>query len=155
MNSLLTKIYGFLSRVCCLLFTARIRRMGEGNIFSLFSLAGGTPSQVWVGGYPISGLGRGGTPSQVWVGGYPVQGLGRGGTPSQVGGGIPHLRSEGTPSQVGGVPPSQVGGTPSQVRRGYPRTRSGVWGVTPGTPPTKTWDGVHPPPPLHRRTFLC
>ena len=57
---------------------------------------GGTTSQVWVGGYPISGLGRGGpgggggTPSQVQVGGYPIPGPGRGGTPSQV--------------QVGGYP---------------------------------------------------
>ena len=33
------------------LFTARIRRMGEGTV-----------SQVWVGGYPIPGLGRGGVP---------------------------------------------------------------------------------------------
>ena len=35
------------------IFTARIRRMREGNIFSLSTLAGGgTPSQVWVGGLP-------------------------------------------------------------------------------------------------------
>ena len=34
--------------------TSRIQRMGEGNIFSLFTLAGGgvTPSQVWGGGTP-------------------------------------------------------------------------------------------------------
>ena len=32
------------------LITARIRRMGEGNIFSLFTLAGG-------GGYPVQSLG--------------------------------------------------------------------------------------------------
>ena len=87
------------------LITTCIRRMTGGYIFSLSTLAGGgggTPSQVSVGGYPISGLGRGtpsqvlvrgGTPPQVWVGGYPVpglgggypiSGLGRGGTLSQV-----------------------------------------------------------------------
>ena len=66
-----------------------IRRMGEGNIFSLFTLvegggAGGTPSQVQVGGYPIPGPGRGGTPSQVQVGGgYPIPGPGGGGVPRQ------------------------------------------------------------------------
>ena len=73
-----------------------IRRMGEGNSFSLFtSGGGGTPSQVQVGGagYSISGPGRGGTPSQ--VGGYPS----RGGYPSQ--GGVPQLGGGVTP----GTPP--------------------------------------------------
>ena len=46
--------------------TARIRRMGEGTVFSLFvssHLGGGVPPpQVWLGG---------GTPSQVWTGGVP------------------------------------------------------------------------------------
>ena len=37
--------------------TARIRRMGEGNIFSLFTFGGG--------GIPISGLRVGGYPDQV------------------------------------------------------------------------------------------
>ena len=60
--------------------TARIRRMGEGNIFSLSTLAGmgGTPSQVWVGGTP-SQVWVGGYPSQVWTGGYPIPGLDGGG----------------------------------------------------------------------------
>ena len=64
--------------------------MGEGTVFSLsvhISGEGGTPSQVWVGGYPISGLGRGGTPSQVWVGGVPH--LRSGGY--LMSGGIPHV----------------------------------------------------------------
>ena len=36
------------------LLAPAIRRTGEGNIFSLFTLAGGggTPSHVWVGGVP-------------------------------------------------------------------------------------------------------
>ena len=54
------------------IFTARIRRMGEGNIFSLFTLAGGgTPSQVG-GGYPARSEG------------VPRPGLDVGG--------VPHLR---------------------------------------------------------------
>ena len=105
------------------IFTARIRRMGEGNIFSLFTLVGGGEvphlrsevgggvphlrSEVGgvphlrseVGGYPISGLGRG----------YPISGLGGypslGGTPC-LGGtqclGVPHVRGEYPMS--GGVP---------------------------------------------------
>ena len=58
------------------IFTARHPKDGEGYIFSLSTLdgGGGTTSQVWVGGYPISGLG----------GGYPIPGLGRG---------VPHPRS--------------------------------------------------------------
>ena len=65
----------FLSIHIFLIFLpSAIRRMGESNIFSLFTLAGGgggTPSQVWVGGggYPTSGLGRGGTQFQVQGGG--------------------------------------------------------------------------------------
>ena len=44
------------------IITARIQRMGEGTVFSLF-----VSPHLWVGGggYPISGLGKGGTPSQV------------------------------------------------------------------------------------------
>ena len=40
------------------IFTTRMRRMKEGNIFSLFTLArdGGTPSQVRMGGTPHSEL---------------------------------------------------------------------------------------------------
>ena len=122
--------------------TARIWRMREGNIFSLFTLGGGgfpisdlgrgvvvrllpPASEGWgkvifsvcshlARGYPLSGLGGGGTPSQVWVGGYPISGLG-----------VPHRRSGwwGVP----GVPPGQVWM---------------VGGRYPGYPPT--WDGVPP-----------
>ena len=74
----------------------------------------GTPSQVWLGGYPIPGLAggypisglAGGVPHlrsgwgelpHLRSGGYPISGLGRGGTPSQVWvGGVPHLRLGGT-----------------------------------------------------------
>ena len=98
-----------------MVITARIRRMGEGNIFSLFTLAGeGIPHlRFEVGGYPISGLG--GVPHPM-SGGYPISGLGRG---------VPHLRSRVVPisglgwypSQVWGVPHLQ-GGTP--CLGGYP-----------------------------------
>ena len=94
-----------------LIFTARIRRMTEGYIFTLSTLArsrqGGTPSQVWmvVGGYPISGLG----------------------------GGVPHLRS-------GGVPHHRYGGYPSQVLMvgvpGVPPQLGLDGGGYPGYPPT-------------------
>ena len=53
------------------MFTARIRRMGEGTVFSLFvspHFDGGYPSQVWmVGEVPWPGLDGGGEgyPSQV------------------------------------------------------------------------------------------
>ena len=68
-------------------FTTHIRRMREGNSFSLSTLAGGGGRK---GGNPISNLGRGGvphprsrwgegTPSQVWTGGgCPISGLKRG-----------------------------------------------------------------------------
>ena len=79
------------------------------------SEVGGTTSQVWVGGYPISGLGGipsqvwiGGTPFQVWVGGYPISGPG---IPHVWGypiSGVPHVQGD-TPSQedtpcLGGTP---------------------------------------------------
>ena len=102
---------------------------------------GGTPSQVWVGGYPIPSLG-----------GYPISGLGWGGTPSQVWmvGGIPHLRfGWGYPIlglDGGGYlgyprPGLDGGGTPSQV-----------WMVgVPGIPPNQVWmvGGTWGTPPTH------
>ena len=57
------------TRYNSLLITARIRRMGEGTVFSLFvsphldGLEGGCPSQVWIwggGGVPQPGLDGGG-----------------------------------------------------------------------------------------------
>ena len=130
------------------IFTARIRirRMREGNIFSLFTLAGGGE------GYPISGLDGGGvphyssrwgdTPSQVQTGGYPIL----------LTGGVPHPRSQWVPpSAEWGTPLSQpwIGGTPIS-RMGYlpypwvpPVRRMGYppdlrWGV----PPSKTGWGT-------------
>ena len=114
--------------------------MGEDNIFSLClssHLDGGTPCQVWIGGYPSTGLYGGGTPSQIQMGG-------------------PHLRSR------QGVYPIQdpAGGTSSHpipgldggyhilLTGGYPHSRSG-WGY-PGT----RWDTPHPGldgVPLHVR----
>ena len=95
--------------------------MGEGNSFSLFtSGGGGTPSQVWVGGYPIPVPGRGATPSQVQVGGYPIPGPGRGvpqlgGYPSQRG----DTPARGYPSSLG--VPQPEGGYPSQGGNPPPR----------------------------------
>ena len=103
--------------------------MGEGNIFSLFTLEGG---------YPISGLKWRGVPHPR-SGGYPISGLGRVCTPSQVW--VPHLRLGGTPSQVGGTPSQGgtpcLGGTPCQgwvphvlggtpCPGGYPMSRGGT-----------------------------
>ena len=69
------------------IFTARIQRMGEGTVFSLFVSShhggGGTPVRSRWGEYPISGLGRG-VPCPR-SGGYPISGLG---------GGISHPRSK-------------------------------------------------------------
>ena len=99
-----------------MIITARILRMGEGNIFSLFTLAGGG------GGVPHPGLdGWGGTPSQVW------------------GRGVPHLSSGGgwyliQLWMVGGYPISGLRGTPSQVW-GDPGQVLMVWGEVPGVPP--------------------
>ena len=58
-----------------------------GNV-CLFTIGGGYPIQCLDGGgVPRSMSGWGGTPSQVWVGGYPITGLG--GIPSQVWMGVP------------------------------------------------------------------
>ena len=68
------------------IFTARIRGMKEGNIFSLFRLAGGGyrhPADGWVG-VPHPRSGRGVPHSQVRMGvSHPRPGFG-GGTPSQI-----------------------------------------------------------------------
>ena len=96
------------------IFTAHIRRMREGNSFSLFRLVGGgggsTPSQVWIGGIP-SQVQTGGTPSQVQMGGggYSIPG------PD---GRYPVLLMGGTPTKIRmgltlGYPPHQQNGVPS------------------------------------------
>ena len=98
----------------------------------------GTPSQVWVGGYPGQVWMVEGTPSQVWSGGVPQKGLDGGSTPF-LGWGVPW------PGLDGGD------GTPSLGYMGTP-ARSGWWGV-PGVPPDQVWmDGGYPgtPHPLDR-----
>ena len=146
-----------LNDVFILFITARIRRMGEGTVFSLFvssHLGGGIP-QSGLGGVPHPKSGQGvphprsgwgeGYPSQVWPGGYPIPGLGRGG---------------GTPSQVW----MREGYPPDQVWMGYPQTWDGVppgpgmgyppdlgWGTFPGPGMGYlpwTWDGYHPGPEM-------
>ena len=98
------------------IFTARIRRMGEGSFQFVCQF---TPRR---GGVPNPALDRGGVPIQPWMGqGCPS--LRSRGSQSQVWGGVPNpaldrggpgLRSgEGTPSQVQGeggthsTPPSK------------------------------------------------
>ena len=79
--------YDILSRYFATnIITARIRRMTEGNVFTLSTILGG--------GYPIPGLGRRG---------YPIPGPGRG---------VPHHRSrEGErvphPRSGWGTPPTR------------------------------------------------
>ena len=124
-------------------FTARIRRMGESTVFSLFvspHLDGGR-------GYPITGLdrgvphhrsGQGGTPSQIWVGGTPARsGCWVGGTPARSGWwvGVPWPGLD-----LGGGTPARSGwwGVPR-----YPSAKSGCWGV----PPQPGLDGGGTPPP--------
>ena len=137
------------------IITACIRRMREGNSFSLSTLVGergGTMSQVWMGGIPSEAQ-TGGTPSEVQMGGTPLQ-------VQTVGYPIPDL-------DWGGVSAYQVqmGGTLSQVQTvRVPHPRSG-WGCTPfcwwwggvpiqyqdGGTPIQDWtrlDGVPPCPRL-------
>ena len=97
-----------------MLLPPAIRRMGEGNTFSLFTFRGGgyTRSQIFGGGFLISDFqGAGGVPGLRFLGGYPVSGP-RGGAWSQIFGGIPSLRfSGGYPvSGPGGVPGLRSGG---------------------------------------------
>ena len=131
------------------LITAHIRRMREGNTFSLSTLVGAypVPGPDGEGGgeicHPRSG--QGGTPSQVQMGRYPIPGLDWGGYPIQGldGGyptllmGVPHPRSGwGVPH-----PRSGQGGTPSQVWMGGIQDQGGgTWGV----PPVQDWKGYSP-----------
>ena len=79
-------------------------------------------------GVSQSGLGEGGTPSQVWLGGYPIPGLARE-IPhprSRQGEGVPHPRSgwggtQGTPpTRSGWVTPPTWDGVPPGPGTGYP-----------------------------------
>ena len=101
--------------------TTRIRRMGEGTVFSLFV------SPHLDGGYPIPDLDQGVPHPRSRQGGYPVQLIG----------GYPH------PARLTGGYPIQGldRGTPSQVwMKGVcPLARTG-W----GTPPGQHWMGVPP-----------
>ena len=110
-------------------FTARIRRMTGGYIFSLSTLVGAggswsTPSQVWPGG-----------------GGVPHPRSGQGGIPSQVLGGVLHFRS-GVPPQPGvdGGYPGYPSSTPG---RGVPQVQS--LQSVPWVPPYLGW-GTPPRP---------
>ena len=121
--------------------TARIRRMREGNIFSLcvsphlegvppstLNRGGATPNFLMGGphpsqqGVPPSFLMEGTQPS--WWGEYPIQSR-WGSTPILLGG--------------GGLSPSQV--PPSWPETGYPLCQH--YGV--GGTPILTWDGGTPP----------
>ena len=117
------KVGKYLAQDLLGLITARIRRMGEGNIFTLCV----SPHLDWGrgGGLPHtrSGWGGGGTPSQVCTGGggYPI------------------------PCLMGGPPWQDWMGYPlSQDWMGYLLPRPEVDGVNP--PPHSGLDGVHPPP---------
>ena len=113
--------------------------------------------QVW-GGVPHHRSVRGGTPSKVWLGGYPIPGLaGEGGTPSQVqaGGiwGTPQTWDGVPPGTWDGIPPRTWDGVPPRPGMGYPHTWDGVpprpgMGTPPrpGTGTPRTWDGVPPRP---------
>ena len=105
--------------------TAGIRRMGEGNIFTLCvspHLRGGVP-HLRSGGVPHPRSGWGRVPHPRSGRGYPIPDLARGyPIPGLARGIIPHLD---------GVPPNQVW-------MGYP---TWTWD---GVPPPWTWDGVPP-----------
>ena len=132
--------------------------MREGHIFSLSTLAGGG------GGYPVPGLGRGGSPSQVWVGEYPISSRG-----------VPHPRYGwwgGVPGEppdqvwmVGrGIQGTHLTRSGWWGGGGYRPTRSGWWrvpGVPPnqvwmvrvGVPPNQVWMGGGYPPPIRQSSI--
>ena len=56
---------------CVRFVTARIRRMREGNIFSLFTLVGGGGVPHPRSGWGLPHPAEGGTPSKIMTGGYP------------------------------------------------------------------------------------
>ena len=142
-----------------LFFTARSRRMREGNIFSLSTLTRGYPIPGQDRGYNIPRSrwryniprsGQGNIPSQVWTEGYPIPGLDRGVLHSRSGQGFPIPGPDrGFPSRSG--PRSGCGGTPTQDWMGYPPSVPDWMGVPPcpgldGYPPCPGLDGVPPPP---------
>ena len=116
---------------CCFQFVCQFTPRQRG---------GGTPSQVWMGWYPIPDPDGGCTPSQVWTGGtHPADG----GTPFLVWMGDTPSSWWGTPSQF------WTGGNPGYPWQGLdvvhsPSARTG-WG-TPYLP------GMGYPPPAPTRT---
>ena len=90
--------------------------------------------------HPRSGW-WGATPSQVWMGGYPIPGLDGGGVPRVP----PHHDWLGYPPG----PDWMVGGTQGTTHdwTEYPQARSGWWGDT-QVPPTMTGWGKPPPPTI-------
>ena len=111
----------------CFLITARVRTYDGRLCFHRcvsvqLSGGGGTPSQVWVGGYPISGLGGGG---------YPIPGPGPGGYPVPGPGGYP------IPS-LGVYPIPGPQGYPIPGPGGYPIPGLGEVLRVP-SPPNQVW----------------
>ena len=102
--------------------TARIRRMTEGNVFTLSTIAGG-------GGVTLSS----------WWGGYPHP-VPMGGTPSFLMGGTPPSGWQGYPIWLTGGTHLAGGGCP-----GYTSIRTG-WGYPPseldGNTPCQNWMGT-------------
>ena len=139
----------------CLLFTARVRSMREGNIYtwewlSVHIAGGGTPSQVWLGGpHPRSGLG--GTPSQ--VGGVPPLTRSGWGIPPDLEWGTPRPKLGYPPGPGTGYPPPPPGpgtGYPPRPETGYPPpdlgypppSTSSTWYMAGGMPLAFTQGGL-------------
>ena len=112
-------MYGFI--------TARIRRMTEGNVFTLSTIVGGTPFPGPGGGTPFSGPG----------GGYPLPRSRLGVPLFQVqAGGIPLPRSRGYPLPGKGVPPTWEGSTSPPGKR-VPHLGRGTPLHGKGVPPSR------------------
>ena len=139
------------------IFTARIRRMGEGTVFSLFvsSHLGGVPQSGLGGGVPHPKSGQGLYPIPGLAGGYPIPGLGEGvphrvpprpgtGYPPRPGMGYPLDLGWGTPQTWHGVPPRPGMGYPPQTWDGVPPGPGMGYPPDLGWVPPQTWDGVPP-----------
>ena len=102
------------------------------------------PSQVWTGRVAHPRSGWGGTPSQVWMGGYPIPGLDGGYM-------IPGLDERVPTLLTGNVPPFKIrmgvppGTTTSPSRTGWSTPLSKTeWGTA---SLSRTGWGTSPPPP--------
>ena len=119
------------------IFTARIRRMTGGYIFSLSTLfLGGVPDPALDGGVPNPALDGGGYLIQPWTGGVPDPAL-DGGVPNPAldGGGVC------TPTLEGGVP--HLRGVPQPWMGGY---------LISGRYPIPCLGGEYPRYPPHRNS---